>query len=51
MNTSELVEWQRIDLTCGLVEPWLTHPFMDMVKHWDLATTTVLETGGSGLAV
>jgi len=46
MNTSELVEWQRIDLTCGLVEPWLTHPFMDMVKHWDLATTTVLETGG-----
>ena len=46
MNTSELVEWQRIDPVNGLIEPWLTHPFMDMIKTWDLSNKTILETGG-----
>ena len=46
MNTSKLVEWQRIDSVNGLVEPWLTHPFMDMIKTWDLSDKTILETGG-----
>ena len=46
MNTSELVEWQRIDPTCGLVEPWLTHNFMDeAAKTWPLKTFRVLEFG------
>jgi hypothetical protein len=46
MNTAELVEWQRIDPINGLVEPWLTHPFMDLVKTWNLKNVTMLETGG-----
>lgn len=46
MNTSELVEWQRIDPTCGLVEPWLTWPFMEIAKNWPLKEWRVLETGG-----
>lgn len=45
MNTSELVEWQRIDPENGLVEPWLTWPFMDWVKTQDLSQKTVLEFG------
>lgn len=46
MNTSDLVEWQRVDPTCGLVEPWLTHPFMDeAAKTWPLKTFKVLEFG------
>lgn len=46
MNTSELVEWQRIDPTNGLVEPWLTWSFMEIAKCWPLKDWTVLETGG-----
>lgn len=47
MNTSQLVEWQRIDPDNGLVEPWLTHPFMDYIKDvWNLSEVTILETGG-----
>lgn len=45
MNTSELVEWQRIDPENGLVEPWLTWPFMDWVKTIDLSDKTILEFG------
>jgi len=46
MNTSVLVEWQRIDLENGLIEPWLTWPFMDKIKTWDLSQKVMLETGG-----
>jgi hypothetical protein len=46
MNTADLVEWQRIDPTCGLVEPWLTHNFMDeAAKKWPLKDMHVLEFG------
>lgn len=45
MNTSELVEWQRIDPENGLVEPWLTWPFMDWVKTLDLSEKRILEFG------
>lgn len=45
MNTSELVEWQRIDPETGLVEPWLTWPFMDWVKGQPLSDKIILEFG------
>lgn len=45
MNTNDLVEWQRIDPENGLVEPWLTWPFMDWVKKQDLSDKTILEFG------
>lgn len=46
MNTSELVEWQRVDPNNGLVEPWLTHPFMEEIKKWKLGDKFILEFGG-----
>lgn len=46
MNTSELVEWQRVDPENGLVEPWLTWPCMEKIKTFDLSDKVILETGG-----
>lgn len=45
MNTNDLVEWQRIDPENGLVEPWLTWPFMEWVKTIDLSDKVILEFG------
>lgn len=45
MNTTELVEWQRIDPENGLVEPWLTWNFMEWVKKQDLSDKTIIEFG------
>lgn len=45
MNTIDLVEWQRIDPENGLVEPWLTWPFMEWVKKMDLSGKTICEFG------
>lgn len=51
MNTQALVEWQRIDSVNGLVEPWLTWPFMEEIKKWDLSDKILLEFGaGRGSA-
>lgn len=51
MNTSNLVEWQRIDPSNGLIEPWWTWPFMDVLKSCDLSKLTWLEFGaGRGTA-
>lgn len=44
-----LSEFQRFDPTNGLVEPWLTHPALDVIKSWDLFDKRVLEWG-SGLS-
>lgn len=44
-----LCDFQRFDPTNNLVEPWLTHPAMDVIKSWDLADKNVLEWG-SGLS-
>lgn len=44
-----LCDFQRFDPTNNLVEPWLTHPSMDVIKSWDLADKKVLEWG-SGLS-
>lgn len=41
----ELVQWQRIDPSNGLIEPWLTHPAIDEIKSWELADKQVLEYG------
>lgn len=50
MNTYELVEWQKLSPS-GLVFPWLTHPFLDLVETWDLSDKTMLEFGaGRGSA-
>jgi hypothetical protein len=45
MNTNELVEWQ-IYAPNGLVYPWWTHPFLEVLEKWDLKETTWLEFGG-----
>jgi hypothetical protein len=50
MNTYDLVEWQKLSPS-GLVFPWLTHPFLDLVETWDLSDKTMLEFGaGRGSA-
>jgi hypothetical protein len=40
-----LSDFQRFDQTNNLVEPWLTHPALDVIKGWDLANMQVLEWG------
>ena len=45
MITPALVEWQKLDEDSGIVFPWLTHPFLDEVKTWDLHNKVLLETG------
>ena len=45
MNTSELVEWQIRDEN-GLVMPWWTHPFLEVLKTWDVSNKNWLEFGG-----
>jgi hypothetical protein len=42
---SELVQWQKIDPSNGLVYPWWTHPFLEELSTWDLSKKVVLETG------
>jgi hypothetical protein len=44
-----LSDFQRFDPTNNLVEPWLTHPALDVIKSWDLHDKNVLEWG-SGLS-
>ena len=41
----DLVDWQRIDSTTTLIEPWFTWPFMDWVKQLDLKEKNVIEFG------
>lgn len=45
MNTQELVEWQKYAPN-GLVYPWWTHPFLDVLETWDLSKKRWLEFGG-----
>ncbi len=40
-----LSDFQRFDPTNNLVEPWLTHPALDVIKGWDLSDKKVLEWG------
>jgi hypothetical protein len=40
-----LSDFQRLDPTNNLVEPWLTHPALDVIKTWDLEDKRVLEWG------
>lgn len=44
-----LSEFQRFDPSNNLVEPWLTHPALEIIKSWDLSDKKVLEWG-SGLS-
>jgi predicted O-methyltransferase YrrM len=41
-----LTEGQRRDKQTGLVQPWFTHPALDVVQAWDLRGKSVLEWGG-----
>jgi hypothetical protein len=41
----ELVQWQIVDPETNCVFPWFTHPFLDVLKTWDLHDKTVLEYG------
>ncbi len=44
-----LSDFQRFDPTNNLVEPWLVHGALDVIKTWDLTDKLVLEWG-SGLS-
>lgn len=44
MINQELVEWQILAPN-GLVYPWWTHPFLDVLETWDLKYKTWLEFG------
>lgn len=46
MSNFELVQWQQIDPTNNLCMPWFTHPFLEVLKTWDLKDKVVLEYGG-----
>lgn len=46
LNTSDLVEWQKRDHETKLIFPWWTHPFLDVLKTWDLKDKVWLEFGG-----
>lgn len=41
----ELVQWQKLD-TNGVCYPWFTHPFLEVLKTWDLSDKNILEWGG-----
>lgn len=41
----ELVQWQLIDPSNNCVFPWFTHPFLEVLKTWDLKDKVVLEYG------
>lgn len=45
MNTNDLVEWQKYAPN-GLVYPWWTHPFLDVLETWELSGKRWLEFGG-----
>jgi hypothetical protein len=47
----DLLFGQRIDETCGLLEPWLTNPAMDEIKSWDLSDKVVMEYGSGSSTV
>src|SRR6186713_2623220 len=42
----ELVQWQLMDESSGCVFPWFTHPFLDVLKSWDIRHKSVCEFGG-----
>ena len=44
-NTA-LCQWQVLDTEINCVYPWFTHPFLEVLKTWDLSETIVLEYGG-----
>jgi hypothetical protein len=35
-----------MDESCGCVFPWFTHPFLDVLKTWDISKWNILEYGG-----
>ena len=41
----ELVEWQLQEENTGLIYPWWTHPFLEVLKTWDLSKVHWLEFG------
>lgn len=41
----ELVQWQKLDDN-GICYPWFTHPFLEVLKTWDLSDKEILEWGG-----
>lgn len=41
-----LVQWQLIDPSNHCVFPWFTHPFLEVLRTWDLKGKVILEYGG-----
>ncbi len=41
---NELSEWQLRDYN-GLIFPWFTHPFLDILKTWNMCSWDVFEWG------
>jgi hypothetical protein len=43
--TNELVEWQRVCPKTGMVQPWLTHGFLDWADQQDWSDKTIIMFG------
>lgn len=46
LRIDNLVQWQLIDEDADAIFPWFTHPFLEVLKTWDLSNKRVLEFGG-----
>lgn len=46
LRTDNLVQWQKVDTETNAVFPWFTHPFLDVLKTWNLKGKRILEFGG-----
>jgi hypothetical protein len=45
INIENLVQWQLYDADVDAVMPWFTHPFLQVLKSWDLSDKNILEFG------
>lgn len=45
MSIDQLVQWQIWDDQTDACFPWFTHPFLEVLKTWDLSGKRILEWG------
>jgi hypothetical protein len=45
MNYYDLVQWQKLDPSNGLVYPWFTHNMLKAMENWPMKDWRVLEYG------
>lgn len=45
MGIDELVQWQIWDTEIDACFPWFTHPFLEVIKNWNVSDKSILEWG------